>query len=395
MTGSERPKDTVRVVHVINSLSPGGAERLLLRLLSELRGSEIQSSVVALTGSGGLRKDFEALGVGVTEIGLKKSPSGLLRLRRLYQLLRAEQPQVVQTWLYHADLLGGLLAYMARVPTIYWNVRHSNPIHPATRTSTRLVVRINAWLSHWLPTKIVFCASAAARIHAKIGYNNDRAITIENGFDTVRFKPGSKIGRRLRKQLGVLEATPLIGLVARYHPHKGHSTFIEAARIHGLTNKETQFVLCGAGIDETNGALTEEVTDAGLEKRFHLLGEVRHVETVLAALTLACSASLDEGFSNALGEAMANGVPCVATDVGASAEILGGTGWIVPPGDASALAAAWSAALQEPSGSLANRASASRERIKQHYTIGRMSERYANLYRSNGSTRSDRSWRHR
>lgn len=383
MTVPEAQHDRLTVVHIITSLDRGGAELLLLRLLTAQQDSGIQSSVIALAGSGGLRDQFEALGISVAELRLTRTIDIPNRMHRLTKLLRQSNPDVVQTWMYHSDLLGGLAARIARVPRVYWNIRHSYPLHPATRRSTRMIARINARLSNRLPTRIVCCASSAARLHAQIGYSSRKMLVIENGFDTERFRPIPAAAARLREANGLSRDTPIIGLVARFHEHKGHSVFVQAAQLLHQTHPETAFLLCGAGATAQNTTLTKLIKQAGLSGQFYLLGEQDNIEQVQAGLTIACSASLDEGFSNTLGEAMACGVPCVATDVGASSAIIGDTGWLVAPDDAAALAGAWAQALEEPRTAFEARCSAARDRIVQRYGISQMCRRYAQLFKHN------------
>lgn len=360
---------------------------MLAKLIAQVSDTDIQSTVVSLTTLGSIGAELEAKGVKVTALNI--TPANLLpRFITLAGVLRRQQPDIVQTWMYHANVLGGLAAKLAGVSRIIWNIRHGNPTHRDLKWTTRLIIRTGAWLSRAVPRTIVCCAESARRDHASIGYDAERMTVIHNGFDTEKFWRDERAAALFRQELGAEEATALIGLVGRYHPHKGHAVFIEAAETVASAHSNAAFLLCGFGATSENQELDMLLRRHGVRHRFYLLGERTDMPSIQAALTIACSASLTEGFSNAIGEAMACAVPCVATDVGDSALLLGNTGWIVPAEDPSALASAIGQALSEPTAQRTTRGALARKRIVEMFNINRIAERYSQLYQARGSSQA-------
>ena len=169
-------------------------------------------------------------------------------------------------------------------------------------------------------------------------------------------------------------------MVARYDPLKDHATFLRAA---GLLHKElpgVHFLLCGDKVDNRNAALVEQINALDLSNVCHLLGPRRDVPRIFAALDIATSSSISEAFPLAIGEAMSCGVPCVATDVGDSALMIGTTGKIVPPNDPAALAAGWKELLALDGGARARVGAASRRRVRELFDLGAVTRRYESLY---------------
>lgn len=355
----------IRVLHVVTGLSAGGAESVLTRLASSLDRARFETAVVALGPWGPvgdrLRKagvETEALGMG----GFLGLPGALSRLKRI---LAERRPDLVQTWMYHADVIGGAAARRAHVPVV-WNLRNGT-LGPGTRLHTRLARRAAGFLSARWPVKIVTCSRAAAREHERLGYPADRFVHIPNGVDTGLFRPSPDIRAGVRAELNLTADDFAVGLFARLHPQKGHTVFLRAlADLPHVTA-----VLAGAG--------TEALRD--LPPNVRALGERLDVPRLMTGMDAVASASIyGEAFPNVLAEAMACGAPVVATDVGDSAEILGDTGLVVPAGDAAALAAALCRLQEEPLDARALRSQAARERVKAEYTLGGMVSRYEGLY---------------
>jgi glycosyltransferase involved in cell wall biosynthesis len=355
----------MRVVHVITGLGAGGAETMLGRLV-EAQRAEV-ARVVSLTDVGPIGAKIQALGVPVAALGMRRGRPDPLALWRLVRLLSQDRPDVVQTWMYHADLLGGVAARILRIPVI-WGVRHDR-LSERDKALTRLTRRACALLSRWIPEKVVFNSEAARRTHAAVGYATSKLVVVPNGFDLSRFRPDAEARRAVRIELGIPQDAPAVGMVARYHPHKDHATFTAMAASVRQRCPSASFVLCGDGVDWSNGELAERAARAGLQPAIHLLGRRDDVERILAAVDVACLSSRTESFPNAIAEAMACGVPCVATDCGDVREIVGEAGRVVPVGDPAALAAAVLEVLRiEPEAREAMGAAA-RSRVARSYSI--------------------------
>lgn len=375
----------ITIAHVITGLRQNGAETMLLKLLQQTDRTEFSVRVFTLLSPPGpLAERIEALGIPVEALGISRGVPNPIAVWRLAAMLRDMRPDLVQTWMYHADLVGGLAAKLAsiRLPVL-WNIRQStfDPNHSRRRTIG--VARICATLSGRLPYKIICCSDAARRVHVAMGYDESKMQVIPNGFDPVAFRPDPEARIALRAELGLPTDATLIGVVARFDPQKDHRTFVAAAtRLHArLPN--VHFVLCGSGADRANAELMAWIDAAGLSGMCHLLGERSDVSRLTAALDLATlSSAFGEGFPNVLGEAMACEVPCVATDVGDSAHVISDTGRVVPARDPDALADAWGELLTAGASALHTLGQRARRRIVDHFSIARVTQTYEATYES-------------
>ncbi len=373
----------MRILHIINDLGVGGAEMMLLRLLSASDRSRLEPAVISLR-SGAVMTELvpriEAMGIEVLTLGLDRTaiPLALLRLTRQIRGLR---PDLVQTWMYHADLIGGLAARLATPAPVVWGLHNSDLDKSRARRSTRAIARTCAILSHRLPTRIVSCSEVAARIHRALGYDAEKFVVIPNGIDTTEFRPDPDCYQGMRQELSIPPETLLVGILARYHPQKDHQNFVEAAGIVGHRYPGVHFVLAGADCDGENDTLLGWIAATGIADRFHLLGKRHDMPRVSAALDVAVMASAyGEAFPLVIGEAMSAGVPCAVTDVGDSAMMVAETGRVAPPRDAPALADAISALLALAPGERRALGAAARERIGESFSLPAVAARYQALY---------------
>lgn len=367
---------TLKITHVITGLEVGGAELVLLRLVERLDRAAFRPAVVTLRSEGPIADRIRAVGVPVTSIGLDKNP---LALFRLGTVLRRSSPDLVQTWLYHADLLGGLAARAVCHAPVVWGVRQG-PLRPEWMPrSLILLARTCGLLARAVPARILVNSQAAVYFHCSLGYPLDRMTVIRNGFDTDLYRPDPEARAEARAELGIGDA-PLVGLFGRFHAQKDHRAFLTAAGTVGARFPDVEFLLVGAGIVPDNPQLAEWVQQAGLAGRVHLLGRRDDMARLTAALDVAVSSSLDEGTSNTLGEALACGIPCVATDVGDSAVLVGQAGRIVPPGDAGALAEALSSLLALTGPERTAIGQEGRDHIVHEFSLDAMVTRYSSLY---------------
>lgn len=372
----------LKVTHIITGLATGGAEMMLYKLLSALDPAEFSLQVISLRSEGAMAERIRALGVPVEALDMPPGMPQLSGIRRLTQLLRQQQPDVVQTWMYHADLLGGLVARFAGRPPLVWNIRNSTLDPETSKRSTRWTVKACAAFSGRWPLRIVSCSETARDLHCSLGYDAAKMIVIPNGFDLSRFKPDTAARQSLREELGLPLETLLIGAVGRFDPQKDYPMLIAAAGWLHAAHPDIHFLLCGKGLSAKNAELTGWIEARGMQKHFHLLGQRSDMPRITAGLDLATSSSAyGEAFSNVIGEAMACEVPFVATDVGDAALILGETGKVVPPREAAALAAAWNALLSLPAGEFAVLGTAARQRVEQNFSLPLVAGQYAALYR--------------
>lgn len=367
----------VKVVFIITNLATGGAEVMLHNLLSKLDRSRFQPAVVSLMGKDAVGPRIEALGVPVHALGMSPAAPNPWLLVRLTRLLRQLAPDLVDTWMYHADLLGGVAARLAGCRRVTWGLHHTNLSKEGNKRSTLWVVKACALLSGVVPAGILSCSVRAKEVHKEIGYPAEKIHVIPNGYDLERFVPDRTTRASVRNELGLAPATPLVGLVARFDPQKNHLGFVQAAAMVAEQLPEVHFVLAGSRVDSDNTALRAEIMKHGMQGHMHLLGRRDDVPRLMAALDiLVSSSSFGEAFPIVLGEAMACCVPCVTTDVGDSAEIVGDTGRVVAPGDMAGLARELVAVLRLPEAERIALGERARARVAANYEIGHVTRLY-------------------
>jgi glycosyltransferase involved in cell wall biosynthesis len=376
----ERRSPLISVSHVITSLDMGGAELMLLRLLGAMDNSRFRNSVIVLCGEGAIGPRIRAMGVPVTAFGMTRLGHAVPGMIRLARELRRQRPDVIQTWLYHANLLGGFASLALPAAKLAWSIRCGR-LNPAIeRRTTILISRVCAAISSMLPARILCCSEGTFEAHVADGYAASKMCVIPNGFDTAVYRPEPRSRASLRDELGVTEDTLLAGLIARFHPTKDHETFFHAARIVRQSDPRVRFVLCGDGIGSANPLLARQIADSGLGAYCHLLGPRTDIPRIMAALDVAVLSSASEAFPNVLGEAMSCAIPCVSTDTGDSRLIVGDSGRIVPPRDSRALATAILDVLHMDSKNRAALGRRARQRIIDHFSLAAIAARYEQFY---------------
>ncbi len=373
----------IRLAVVINAIVLAGAERMLARVLARLRPEEFDVRVFTIGLPGPFTEHLEQLGIPnrLYEFVRPKLPNPF-HLLTLARDLRRFQPDVVQGWMYLGNLFGGVAAKLARrdLP-VAWNIRHSTLDPRIDSRSMRWSAWLGGQLSGCVPDRIVLCAEAARAAHLRVGYVPEKFVVIPNGFDLSELRPDVDARQRIRAELGITDDMPLVGLIGRLHQHKDHRTFVRAARVVAEQFPNAHFV--GAGEEQTYSAtdLWNWVDEAGLRDRFHWLGVRRDVPAIDASLDVLVCSSTTEGFPNVVGEAMACGVPCVATDVGECAEVVGDTGRIVPKQDPQQMGEAILELLRQPHAERIALGAAARQRVVERYEIHRTVARYCQLWR--------------
>jgi glycosyltransferase involved in cell wall biosynthesis len=372
-------KPPLKVLHLITGLEKGGAETMLAQLVARMDKGRFDNVVVSLTQDGPIGEQIRANGGRTRIVNMSRALPTPAAFWRLYRLLRQERPAVLQTWLYHADLFGLLSGWLARIPAIAWNIRCSDMDKRYTRGINGLLISLLARLSRF-PNAVVSNSQAGQDFHAGLGYSPKRWVVLENGFDMERFRPQPDAHDALCRELGIPETARLIGLVGRHDPIKDHRTFLQAAALAAADMPEAHFVLAGAGVEISNMALSATIDELGIGERVHLLGHRDDVPRLTAGFDIATCCSRGEGFPNVVGEAMACGVPCVVTDVGDAALIVGNCGVVVPLGDPVSLARGWGKLLAMDAASTIELGQESRRRIKTHYSMKICIEKYQEFY---------------
>ncbi|NLF95543.1 MAG: glycosyltransferase [Candidatus Riflebacteria bacterium] len=362
-------------LHIIGSLEIGGAEMTLCKLIESTDPKIIGHIVVSLLPPEALEKRIKAAGARIVSLNMSRNRITLTDICRLAKLIKKINPDLVHTWMYISDIIGGLATRLAGTFPIIFSIRHGS--FKGDKARTVLLAKITAWLSHLIPQRIIACSTAAAELHRQTGYAADRVQIIPNGFTK---KDNSSLRGKLRAHLGVNKSAILVGMIGRYVPAKDHNCFIKAATLVKKLFSQAEFVLCGAGVEKNNHSLASAIDSAGLANCCHLLGNQTEIDWILADLNFLVSSSSSEAFANVIGEAMASGIPCVATNVGDSAHIIGSTGIIVPPDDHQSLAQGMLQMLQKTSAELAEMGMQAQKRILQMFSLPAVARCYEKMY---------------
>lgn len=367
-------------LHIISGLHDGGAEASLFQLC---RGEpRFAHRVVSMMGEGKYGPLLRRAGIPVHTLDMPRGRVTIAGLFKLYRVLCNEQIDVVQTWMYHADLMGGLMAHIASSAPVFWNIRHGDLRTGDVSRSAILSARACARLSRHIPRGIICCAGTAAESHAKLGYDANRMTVIPNGVDIDRFHLNSGFREEIRTEFGIEPDTVLLGNVGRFNPVKNHAGLLQAMAT--LRDRRVHFrcLFVGPQINPENAVLLDAIERYKLQDQVILVGPRTDVEKIMNAIDIHVSASRTEGFPNVLAEAMACGTPCVTTDAGDASKIIGDNGWLVPVETQDALVTAISEALVEIQQAEIwhARQSAGIVNIQQKFSIDRMQRAYTDLW---------------
>jgi glycosyltransferase involved in cell wall biosynthesis len=372
---------SVKLLYLVTCISIGGAELMLYKLLSRLNRERFTPVVVSLIDDRDSVADrIEALGIPVYTIGMQPGLPTPQAIWRLVRTVRQLQPDLIQGRMYHGSLAAQLISawVQPRIP-ILWSIHHSINALATEKKMTQAIIRLGAHISRFA-TQIIFVSQNSQQQHEALGYRHDKSCYIPNGCDTSLFQPSVAARSSVRTELNLPAEAVLIGLIARYHPLKDHANFLRAAALLLKTSPTLQFVLIGSGVDATNQPLNQLIQDLGIGAHLHLLGERHDLPRLTAALDIATLSSCGEAFPNVLVEAMACEVPCVTTDVGDAALIVGQTGQIVPPQNAAALATAWQTLLALTTAERAALGQAARARVRELFSLESVVAQHERLY---------------
>jgi glycosyltransferase involved in cell wall biosynthesis len=370
----------IKVMHIITTLGPAGAENMLCRIAAGMDRTRFDNEVVSLTGILDLAGRMQSIGVRVRTLGMKKAIPNPLLVIQLARWIRESKPDVIHTWMYHANLIGSLAARLAGNAPVVWAIHHNAYDPRVDKRRTMLVNRACAFLSRKCAARVVFCSEASLRTHKKLSYAAEKLEVIPNGFDLEQVKPDPAARESLRAELGIARDAIVIGFAARFHPHKDHHNFIQAAeRLHKL-RPDAHFLLFGMGITWENAQLARWIDSAKIRESCHLLGLRQDISRLFSGMDIATTASRSEAFPIVVGEAMACETPCVVTDVGDSALIVENTGSVVAPEDPHALAEAWRSLIDAGPAVRRRLGIAARDRVQRHFSLSAVVESYQKIY---------------
>jgi glycosyltransferase involved in cell wall biosynthesis len=378
-----RSGSSVEVLHVITGVSMGGAEMMLFRLLARGDRSRFSPTVLSLLAPGAVGARISAMDIPLLSLGMRQERPLSPAMLRLIPIARSLRPSLLQGWMYHGNLAASACALLSgrRLPVI-WNVRHSMHDMAHENLLTRGFIRLAAALSSSTGA-IIYNSRLSASQHEALGYAAEKTVVIPNGFDCQLFRPRPEMAQRLRHAANIDPGRVLIGMIARHHPQKDPGNLIKATALLAERGIDVHVMIVGPGFDADNIEVMAAIANAGVADRFSLLGERHDIPDIVAGLDVATLPSAwGEGFPNVLGEAMACGVPCVTTDIGDSAWIVGRTGFVVPPRDPEALADALGRVVALGPEGRRQLGAAARARVLEHFEVDDIVGRYQALYES-------------
>lgn len=367
------------IVHLITELASGGAETQLQHLVLASAGSRFRHAVIVLGEGGAISDELKVAGVEVHILRMRRGQRILSGIGQLVRHIRRLKPDVLHCWLYHACLLGVFAGLMARKTRVIWGLRAAHDELGVFSPLTRIIVRLCAFLSA-CPRVIVVNSNAGRMVHEGLGYKTSRMRVVPNGVDTELFAPRPEDRQSVRVELDLPPDVVMVGMIARYDPMKDHAMFLRAAGLVLREHASARFVLAGTGVTKSNRQLAQLVQDNGLQDVVHLLGPRRDIPRLASALDIACLSSWSESFPNVVLEAMASAVPCVVTNVGDTASVVGAEGRVVPPRDSAAFAEAVCGLIAAGSKARALAGRLARMRVLSQFTIQRTVDSYESIY---------------
>lgn len=374
----------MKVLHIITSLNQGGAENALYSLITN-DNNLTKSFVISLIDSSIYADKLTAHGIEVHSLGFPRGQLTLKGIIKLSKLIRKINPDIVQTWMYHADLIGGIIARFLGYKNIVWGIVHFNLNPKLMSFSTYYIIKLCALLSGVIPQKIICCSFRAAQVHYKFGYSEGKITTINLGYDINKFVIDNELKKSAKNQFGIRDTEIILGCVGRWNPDKDHTNLLRALAILKDDYPQVYCSMVGTNIDNQNDELNKLIHDVlGENNKLILNGWVENVIYVMNSFDLLVLPSVGEAFPNVVAEAMALGIPCVVTDVGDAAEIVGETGWVVPVSNPNALAQAIIMAIDEMQNTdkWDNRSVECRQRIINNYSLEKMTNCYINIWNS-------------
>lgn len=364
----------IKIMHIITGLGSGGAENMLHKLVKYSDKEKFYHEVISLIDEGVIGEKLIAEGIKVHSLNLNRQNlvASLIKARKI-----CKEFDIINTWLYHADVFGFITSKILLKKKLIWNVRHSNLARNVNKSKTLMIVKLNSFLSMFVDI-ITYNSNKALENHMKIGFNKNNSIIVPNGFELENFKFDMHNRVEIRKQLGVDNSRKLIITVGRWHIQKDYYTLLKALNELKKINNNFVMIMCGTNLDYQNKELSDLINEYNLKNNIKLLGRRDDIPALLSAADIYVSSSLGESFSNAIGEAMACELPCIVTNVGDSKLIVGSTGRVIEPENYKELFGAILEYMEDTS--LRDKGKRSRQRVKENYEISIVTKLFESIF---------------
>ncbi len=340
--------------------------------------NKVNHCVLSIKPIGLVGRELIEAGVKVYSLDIDGKFSVIRSYRKIKEIIKNEKVELIQSWLYHADLVGTLSGWMFRLPVV-WNIR-STKFGDKDPWSTKIAIQLCAILSYISPSKIVSGAEASVTQHRKYWYKFQKMQVIPNGFADTYVQPDKQQILDLENSLGIKETDLVIGAIGRYHPIKDYDTLLKAAKKVSRVIPNLKVLIVGRNMDQSNGELHQLLQSEDLLDRVVLVGEQKDVNPFLLMMDAFCLTSISEGFPNVLAEAMLRATPSFSTRCGDAAVILDDEKYLVDIGDHERLATLLISFLSLSTEERALVGRKQRSIILEEFTIERSVEKYENLY---------------
>lgn len=352
---------------------------MLAKLVRET-SSAVEHTVISLRGKGSVGPIIEECGARVHSWNLQGVIDSLGAFPSIAQTVMESRPDVIQGWMYHGNLVASLISIrMGMRCPVSWSIRCTLDSFPE-RLRTRMLMRTEALLSRSAKS-IVYNSTRALGQHEAIGYAK-RGVVLPNGFDVKTFCPDPNVRALARRKLGIDAESFVVGYIGRLAPVKDLPTFLAAMGLFMTARNAVTAVVVGRGIPQVLEKFPEFAQSVfRLEGRLKLLPEVSETVSLFNAFDVLVLSSSAEGFPNVIGEAMACGVPCVATDVGDCRSVIGDTGYLVPTKNPHAIAGALLKLVDMDAIARAKLGVSCRKRIVENFSLPVVAKMYLNGWR--------------
>lgn len=367
------------IIHIISGLGNGGAEACLFRLI--IANPDYTHIVISIKDKGFYGDKLAENNIKVITLNLRNYVFIIPILFKIKNILVNEKPDVIHSWMYLSNLIAGFIGYFLKIKNIIWSV-HGSVHLPSTKISTFIIILMCSFLSWIIPNHIVFVSNYSIKRHLKLGFCKNKIRLITNGF-TIKDEVNIYRNREfLEREFSILKDFKIFAMISRYHPVKDFKTLLLSLKKLKENFKNFKCLLIGHNIYQ-NKELEFLVNSYQLNTNVLLVGEIRDITSLMSGFDLLFLSSLSESFPNVIIEAMANGTPCISTNVGDISLIIDDeTGWVIPKSNPQAFSRSILLAINEMDNKFLwnERRLKCISKIKNNYSFEKMNNKYVELW---------------